>query len=622
MPSASRLRRLAQVVAAAAFAFGAWAPAALVATSPAAAADPVTLRIGVTQTATDTALNPFLAESGQDWLMMPDVYDLLIEFGPNLEPAPGLAEKWETSADGLTWTYHIRQGATWQDGQPVTASDVAFTFNYIRDSHNPAYTGPLAPDGNDTDGDGSADNPLSLYDNYLDLADGYENTRITSIEATDANTVVIKTTAPLPILGQPFIPIVPEHIWNQVTFKDAQDFLNPNPIGSGPFQMADFQPDQVMRLEANKNYWGGAPKIDELIYQYFDNEQAEIAALQSGQIDFINEVPVTLVSAIQNDPNITINQAPSSDFVELGFNSWNPTEDRFKDEGCSDCDKGPTNGSLGNPWLVKPDVRAALAQLVDKQALVKKAVNGYATPGESLIGPVDQTYEFKPPADDPATYPGDQQAAIQRFQAVMANYGFADTDGDGILNVPDTDDGQAFDPNGAGKNWSLRLYVRDDKQNDIVAGGLIQTWFEAAGVQLDVQQVKEDPFLYDATFPSSTNADTDLYLWGWGPDPDPDFMLSVFTCSQINNWQDANYCDPSYDQLYRTAQTATSAAERQTAGQPAAAEALHRLARIRCSGTRTRSRRTATIVSLVSCSTHRPAARFGEAGATDRMAAA
>ena len=134
----------------------------------------------------------------------------------------------------------------------------------------------------------------------------------------------------------------------------------------------------------------------------------------------------------------------------------------------------------------------------------------------------------------------------------MAKYGFADTDGDGILNVPDTADGRAFDPNGAGKNWSLRLYVRDDKQNDIVAGGLIQTWFEAAGVQLDVQQVKEDPFLYDATFPSSTNADMDLYLWGWGPDPDPDFMLSVFTCGQINNWQDANYCDPSYDQLYRT----------------------------------------------------------------------
>jgi ABC-type phosphate/phosphonate transport system substrate-binding protein len=64
MPSASRLRRLAQVVAAAAFAFGAWAPAALVTTSPAAAADPVTLRVGITQTATDTALNPFLAESG------------------------------------------------------------------------------------------------------------------------------------------------------------------------------------------------------------------------------------------------------------------------------------------------------------------------------------------------------------------------------------------------------------------------------------------------------------------------------------------------------------------------------------------------------------------------------
>ncbi len=529
---------------------------------PAAAADPVTMRIGIDQKASGHGLNPFRALLGQDWLMFADVYDLLVEFGPNLEPVPGIAESWEASPDGLTWTFHIRQGATWQDGQPITANDVAFTLNFIRSSEDPNYTGPWAPNGNDTNGDGDPDHPLSLFDNYLDLADGYANTRISSVTAPDPSTVVINTTAPLIVLGQMYIPILPEHIWGNMTFQEAYKTTNDNPIGSGPYQVVDFNRDQVIRLVANKNYWGGAPKIDELIYQYFDTDEAAVNALTTGSIDMISDVPTTLVSTLQGKSDITINQAPITDFVELGFNSWNPTPDQFAAEGTTDYAQGPTTGSNGNPWLTLPDVRAALSQLVDKQQLVASAVNGYATPGEGLIGPADPTYYFQAPADDPATYPGDLNTAISRFQAVMATHGFADTDGNGILNVPDSPDAQSFDPNGAGQDWNLRLFVRNSAQSDIIAGGLIQSWMEQAGVSIDLQQITED-VLTDDTYPASTNADIDMYLWGWGPDPDPDFILSVFTCDQIDNWQDANYCDPTYDDMYRQSQTATDIASRQ-----------------------------------------------------------
>jgi peptide/nickel transport system substrate-binding protein len=81
---------------------------------------------------------------------------------------------------------------------------------------------------------------------------------------------------------------------------------------------------------------------------------------------------------------------------------------------------------------------------------------------------------------------------------------------------------------------------------------------EQAGVDVDRQLVKEDPDLYDATYPSSSNTDMDMYIWGWGPDPDPDFILSVMTCSQINNWQDVNYCDEEYESLYNQSQIGTS----------------------------------------------------------------
>ena len=77
------------------------------------------------------------------------MYDQLIELSPDLEPAPGLATSWETQDDGLTWMFHLRPGVTWQDGTPFTAEDARFQLQYIFDSHDPAYQGPQAPDGND-----------------------------------------------------------------------------------------------------------------------------------------------------------------------------------------------------------------------------------------------------------------------------------------------------------------------------------------------------------------------------------------------------------------------------------------------------------------------------------------
>ena len=111
---------------------------------------------------------------------------------------------------------------------------------------------------------------------------------------------------------------------------------------------------------------------------------------------------------------------------------------------------------------------------------------------------------------------------------------------------------------GAGLNFKLRLFVRDDDEEDKIAAELIEGWMEQAGVDVDRKLVKEDPDLYDVTYPVSTNADMDMYIWGWGPDPDPDFILSIMTCAQINGWQDVNYCDAEYDRLYKESQVGTS----------------------------------------------------------------
>jgi peptide/nickel transport system substrate-binding protein len=541
---------------------------------PTAAQEPVTFRVGITQAPSETGLNPYLAVIAADYTLYTDMYDLLVEFGPSLEPAPGLAKSWDVSDDGLTWTWHLRPGVTWSDGTPFTAEDARFQIQYIIDSHDPSYTGPLAPDGNDTDGDGVADNPVSLFDSYLDLDGGFDAMRITSVTAPDDATLVITSSEPLATLGAMYIPMLPKHVWQDITFEDAQtDPLSVDrAIGTGPFVLASFDPKQAVVLDARPDYWAGAPKIDELVYQFFDNDEAQVNALISGDVDFLNEFPATLAPTLQSAANVTTNIGASSDFGELGFNSWDPTPERFAAEGCADCPKGPTTGSLGDPWLTKPEVRAALAGLIDKQALVDYAQSGFAQPGVSIVNPsLNPGFGYTPPADDPVTFPAytdeTSQAAArataeQRFRDAMGALGFADTDGDGILNVPSDEASTAFDPEGAGGNWTLRLFARDTDEEDKLGAELMASWFEAAGVAIDYQAISEDA-LTDALYPYASNADADLYIWGWGPDPDPDFILGVFTCAQINGWGDANTCDPSYDAEYRAQRSQTDPAERQ-----------------------------------------------------------
>ena len=528
--------------------------------APAAAQDPVTFRIGITQSPLRAELNPFRTTSEIGYALLSDRYDLLIEFGDQLEPVPGLAESWVVSDDGLTWTYTMRDDVLWQDGEPFTAEDARFTLQYIIDSHDPNYKGPLAPDGNKTK-KGKPKNPVSLFDSYLDLADGLDASAIVSVEAPDDKTLVITTSEPLITLGAMYIPILPKHIWKKIPFEQAATgrIELDQAIGTGPFRITDFEPKQVVVLEKFADHWGGTAHIDRLVYQFFDNDEAQVASLLADQVDYLNNAPPSLFPALDGAPGITVNVATGGDFTELGFNSWDPTPERFDDEGCVDCAKGPTTGSVGDPWLTRPDVRAALAGLIDKATLVEFAQGGFGTPGVSVASPVDPLFAYQPDPDDPATFPAYETAAeqdaahaaaIERFGATMAGLGFEDSDGNGILNVPTTDDGVAFDPEGAGGDWSLRLFVREDDEEDKLAGQLIEQWFEQAGVDVVYEEVSEDPRLYTATYPSSSNADYDMFIWAWGPDPDPDFILSILTCNQINGWQDANYCDPRYDELY------------------------------------------------------------------------
>src|SRR6185436_1612877 len=104
-----------------------------------------------------------------------------------------------------------------------------------------------------------------------------------------------------------FLYIFPEHIWKDHSEGEAAtSFENLEMIGSGPFKMLEYKPNEFIRLSVNKDYYGGAAKVDELIFQIFQNSDVLVQALKSGQVDMVTSIPNTSVETLKTDPNIKI----------------------------------------------------------------------------------------------------------------------------------------------------------------------------------------------------------------------------------------------------------------------------------------------------------------------------
>jgi len=162
------------------------------ASSSPAPEEKVTLHIGMVQEPDN--LNPFIGIQGTDYMLWHMNYDFLVGFdAETLEPRPELATEWDVSEDGLVWTFTIRDDATWHDGEPVTASDVAFTFNYINE------------------------NELLNLAAYTD--------GITKAEAVDDTHVLITTSQPKANILKMVVPILPEHIWSKVDGKAVPQYF-------------------------------------------------------------------------------------------------------------------------------------------------------------------------------------------------------------------------------------------------------------------------------------------------------------------------------------------------------------------------------------------------------------
>jgi peptide/nickel transport system substrate-binding protein len=458
-------------------------------------------------TSEPSSLNPIKGYLGTDYTIWALEYNLPIEFatedfGPDFEHS--ITTSVDTSDDGMTFTYHIRDGMKWSDGEPFTAEDVAWTLNWYKENGTSNY---------------SLD--LSLFD---------------SAEATDPTTMVLTATEPTSVYSGDSVflyeYILPEHIWSEFPNYDAAKKDDGVPaVGSGPWVVSEYKQGDSVTMVRNENWWGldaGQPRpaVDEIIYKIFNDENQEAAALQNGEIDYAYFDSANVLNALQGKPNVAINGGQVPLFDELGFNTGSSIQD------------DPAGGFEPHGdeihAVTDPAFRMALRYATDSSVIAEKVFGGYAIPADSPVQPDATTGNWDPPN-------GEGQFNLETAKQMLTDAGYTDTDGNDVVNDPET-----------GEDVELRYYVQTGDQNTVNTAPFVKDWWTSIGVGVKVIAVssaKLGNIINDGNY--------DVFHWGWYPNPDPNYILGIFTCEQrppgggkYGNG-DAYYCNPEYDELYK-----------------------------------------------------------------------
>jgi peptide/nickel transport system substrate-binding protein len=456
--------------------------------------EPVTFTVGLLNEV--DSFNPFKGIEAPSFEMWALMYDMLVGYSmEDLSPTPALAEDWETSDDGLTWTFDLRDDATWSDGEPLTADDVVHTYERV------------------LDGGVEADSWLS----YLSSVD--------EVTAPDDYTVELrlkKPSATLPLLP---IPILPEHVWSDVTEEEANTFANEpddGPIvGSGPFRLVEGTAGgSTYRLEANPDYWGGAPHVDEVVYRVFKAEDPAVQALIKGEIDFVHDISPLQVQALEGRDGIYAQLGTDPYYEEFAFNT-----------GAVDMETGKPLGD-GSPALRDPAFRHALGYAVDVERLAETAYQGALDPGQTIVPAFYDEFHWSPPDDEAFTFD------LEEAGRLLDEAGY-EVGPDGLRTMPDGS------PIG-----TLRLIGRTEEKRSITSMDFLKEWLAELGIEAEVIAMESNRLtnvILEGEF--------DVFHWGWYVEADPDGMLSYMTCGQRGNWSDSWYCNEEYDGLYRAQST-------------------------------------------------------------------
>ncbi len=410
-------------------------------------------------------LSPILTNDSMSANAIEHVYDTLFQRNPETkEIEPKLAESFE-NIDELTWVIKLREGIKFHDGTPFNAEAVKYTFDKLRD---PATAAPRA--------------------SLLEPVD--------EITVVDENTVEIKTKYPY----GPFLAALSHSNASIVspTADQAQDLMK-NPVGTGPFKFVSWTPGDQVELEANEEYWGGAPALKHVAFKVVPEVSTAISMLQAGEVQFIDNLPPEQLARLEAMENIKIEKTDGTPVYYLTFNH---SRELNQD----------------------PEFRQAVAAAIDRDAFVSK-LNGLGVRSNSIVGP--QVFGFDESADKAGT-----AYDLEAAKALVEKNGYGD------------------------KPFKL---LTANRSNFILMAEIVQAQLTEAGFNVQIESLEWATFLdtarsgeYDLTFLSWSNVTGD----------GSEMLYPNFHSDNAGNSNRAQYKNAEFDQLVVESRTTIDQKER------------------------------------------------------------
>jgi peptide/nickel transport system substrate-binding protein len=432
------------------------------------------LRVGMPVPA--GAINPVTVADTGGICMLSQVAEYLAISNPDLTLRPVLAESWRPNYDGSVWTFKIRKGVKFHDGQTLTAADVATTFDRLADPAN----GSVA---------------LSAF--YGALSKG-------GCKAVDEETVEFHLDAP----NGNFPYLVSSDNYNAIILPAnyAGDFEKTF-IGTGPFKLEKFTAKARASFVRNDDYWGAKALVDRTVFIFYDSIQAQVLAMQGGQMDVLLHVPVQGSQALLADPRLNIVPLKTSAHEEIHMRT----------------DMPPFNDKR---------VRRAVALCLNRENMVKGMFRGLAVPGnDSPFAPVYASTDVSVPQ---------RQQDIQEAQALMEAAGLS-------------------------KGFAVTLTAERFQEIPDYAV-VVQNAVKQIGITVKLNVEDQSTYFGRASFGQSDWLDSTMGIEDYAHRGVPNTYLTA-TLTSGGTFNAARFKNPEYDRLVASYIAALDpAAQRETAG--------------------------------------------------------
>lgn len=455
----------------------------------------LSVQVGPNPETIDPALNS--AVDGGNMLL--HSFECLLAVDEDGKLIPGQAESWETSEDGLTWTFHLRDGLKWSDGTDLTANDFVYSWKRVCD---PMVAAPYA------------ETVLGMVEGYEDAITG--NLDALQVVAEDDKTLVVTLNAPCSYFGSlaAFATLSPVQQATIEANGDAWATSAETYISNGPFYVSEWVPSSYIMMSKNPNYWNAdAIKLDGIKFNLIEDSNAAYSAYQTGEVLFIKDVPTEEIPSLSGNSDFYVDPIIGTYYLSVN------------------CDREPFND---------PQVRKALSLAIDREYVAGTLMQGTYSAASNFMGPgwIDTDgSQFMDNANGGQPYidTTNYEANLAEAKQILADAGYPD--GEGLPSI-------TYSTNDAG-------------YHKVVAEYLQQAWGEL-GIDVTVDIVEWASFT-----PMRRNGDYDASRNGWvGDYSDPSNMLDLLYSTNGNNDGKFNNADyDAAMELSRTTLDATERSE-------------------------------------------------------------